>query len=699
MLKLALLSRAALFSAWLWLIITGSVYGQSSVDQLRHNLQRAQSDSARALTFIELGRTYVQLNLDSSWHYLNQAIRLGQKLPNKRILVKAYTVLATTYVVTGEHTKGLDILRQGQQLSRNYPFDTIQLELQTRLIQVYRIQGNYEQALRSALSLERLLEKRPDLQTPPLITLYTELAIIYEHQNNDSLALPYYLKANGFALSHRKEKSLIGTLGNLGEYYVNRKEFTKAEYYIKKSLAISKAFHFDHSTAESLRNLGEISREQYHYKTAITYYKQALAIQQQIGAKEFIGYIYLQLAQSYMALHDLPKALTYINESIHIFRTIQSAHYLDKALIVNSMIQEKSGKFKEALQLTQQAQVLKDSLTGLEKQKAIAQIQSSFDLERKQNQIRNLKRDLALQHQARQTIQLQLTLAQNQRTFYFIISVLLLLIVIIVYINFNRHNKAQLLLSQQKEAILLQTDQLIELNKTKDQLFSIISHDLRSPLVRLKQDIRQLLPDILSGKKSAFPLLADLEQKTDNILALLTTLLEWAHVQFSGFKPNLQIINLTEQVIQTVSYFSDRTTQKQITIINQVKADTPVVADAQLLAIVMRNLVDNAVKFTPLGGYIRLLTIEHTDSIELQLRDTGIGMTTDMIDKLFTRPDVRQGTQEEIGTGLGMQISRELMLKQKGELIVESQLHKGTTIKILLEKPQLPLNLVSNSSD
>ncbi len=672
--------------AGLFLLLTISVYGQTTPD-LKRSLQRQQSDSARALTLIELGRNYIQLNLDSSWHYLNQAIMLSQKLPDKRVLIKAYNVLATSYVVTGEHKKGLAILRKAEQLSHSYPLDTIQLELQTRLMQLYRIQGDYKQALRSGLTLERIIEKRPDLQASPLLTLYTELALVYEHQNSDSLALPYYLKANDFAMKRKKQKALIGTLGNLGEYYINHQEFAKAKRYTQQSLAISRAFQFNHSTAESLRNLGEISRLQRRYKDAIGYYNQALAIQQQIGAKEFIGLIYLQLAQSYLALRDLARSLTYVDQSIALFRAIQSAHYLHKALLFKVTLQEKSGRFQNALALMQQAQRLQDSLTGLEKQKAIAQIQSSFDLERKQHQITNLKRDLTLQQQAKQTIQLQLTLAQNQRTFYSIISTLLLLLAVIIYINFNRQKKAQELLSQQKQAIFLQTEQLIELNKTKDQLFSIISHDLRSPLVHLKQDIQHMQQDVLSDKKPTSASLATLEHKTDNILSLLMTLLDWAYVQFSGFKTALKVIDLTEQINQTIGYFADRIQQKQITVINQVNEHTPVVADAQQLAIVLRNLVDNALKFTPVGGYIRLFTVEHSNKIELQIRDTGIGMTAEMLDRLFTKPDVREGTQQELGTGLGIQISRELIQKQNGELHVKSQLHKGTTVNVLLGKP------------
>ncbi|GAB3900552.1 tetratricopeptide repeat-containing sensor histidine kinase [Spirosoma agri] len=650
-------------------------------------MQKPQSDFTRAMLLIELGRTYTQLNLDSSWYFLRQAIDVSKRLPNKRILIRAYTSLATTYVVTGEHAKGLAILRQAEKVGRLYPFDSIQLDLQTRLTQVYRIQGNYEQALTLGLKLEKQVDRYPQLQSASLLTLYTELALTYEHQNNDSLALPYYLKANDYALKHKKKKSLIGTLGNLGEYYVTRKDFAKAEQYINESLRISREFNFNHSTAESLRNLGEIKQNQRHYTAAVGYYEQALSIQKQIGAKEFIGNIYIELAQSYIALKERPKALAYVEQSIDLFRQIQSAHYLHKALRLKSSLLEQQGSFKEALRSTRQAQVLSDSLTGLDKQKAIAQIQASFDLERKQNQIVNLKKDLTLQQQASNTIQLELKLAQHQRTFLIVVSLLLLLIILITYINYNKLKQAQQLLRQQKDEIVRQTDQLVELHKTKDQLFSIISHDLRSPLIRLKQDIHQLLINVHSENRQMVSSLTGIEQKTDNVLALLMTLLDWAFVQFKGFQTTLQVLNLADLVTPVFGHFADRLNQKQITVINQIEADTIVFADKQQLGIVLRNLVDNAIKFTPVQGYIRLLTIEHADSIELQIRDTGIGMSPELVGQLFSQPEVRQGTQEEEGTGLGILISQELLSKQKGTLAVDSKPNKGTTVKVTLARP------------
>ncbi|CAN5324110.1 hypothetical protein BH09BAC4_BH09BAC4_29330 [soil metagenome] len=90
------------------------------------------------------------------------------------------------------------------------------------------------------------------------------------------------------------------------------------------------------------------------------------------------------------------------------------------------------------------------------------------------------------------------------------------------------------------------------------------------------------------------------------------------------------------------------------------------------------------------------MSVEHADTVELQIRDTGIGMTSDMIDKLFSQPQVRKGTQDEPGTGLGMQICRELLLKQQGELIMKSQQNKGTTAKIVLTKPPVLANSTNN---
>jgi signal transduction histidine kinase len=671
-----------------WLSISVPAYGQSStLIQLKSSLQQAQSDSVRALTLIDIGRQYIQSNLDSSWYYLHQAINISKKLPNKRILTKAYNALATTYVVTGESGKGLAILRQAEQISRSYPFDSTRLEVYARMTQAYRIQGDYQQALRVGLALDNDLEKHPERRAGLVVTLYSELAIIHQHFQNDSLALLYYRKAFDFAMSSKNKTLILVASGNLGEYYVTHHEFGKAEFYLKKLLAISQELNLAHSTAETLRNIGEIKRNQHQYKEAISYYEQALSIQKQIGAKEFIGYIYLHLAESYSALNNPSRSLYYLEQSIAIFQAIRSTHYLHQALLVKVNLHQKLGHFDQALQALQQAQILGDSLSGLEKQKAITQIQAQFDLERKQNQIANLKKDLTLQQHAQKTTQLQLSLTQSQRTLYFVVSILLLLVAVISYINFYKLKKSQKLLSLQRDEIRVQNDQLLALNRTKDQLFSIVSHDLRNPLVQLKQEIRQILTAVHAGQKPLVASLSGLEQKTDNILTLLITLLDWAYVQFKGFQTNLQVTNLTDHVAQITSYFADRANLKQITIINQVEGYLPTMADPQQLGIVLRNLVDNAIKFTPVNGYIRLLAIEHANTIELQIRDTGIGMTAEMIDNLFTQPQVRQGTLSEIGTGLGLKISNELLAKQNAKLVIERLLHKGVTVKIFFEKP------------
>ncbi|GAB4043402.1 ATP-binding protein [Spirosoma litoris] len=641
----------------------------------------------RALNLIDLGRNYIQVNLDSSWYYLHQAIFLSKKLPNKRILTKAYNALATTYVATGEASKGLAILRQADQISRAYPFDSIRLEVQARMTQAYRIQGNYQQALRIGLALDNDLEKHPERRAGLVVTLYSELALIHQHFQNDSLALLYYKKAYQFATNSRNKQSILAASGNLGEYYVTHQEFSQAEFYLKKTLAISQELKQDHSTAETLRNIGEIKRNQHQYKEAITYYEQALSIQKRIGAKEFVGYLYLELAQSYGSLNSLPKALSFLEQSITIFKAIQSAHYLHQALLVKVKLEQRLGHADQALKALQEAQLLSDSLNGLEKQKAIAQIQAQFDVERQQNQIATLKKDLALQQQTKNTIQLQLSLTQSQRTLYIAVSFLLLLLAGFIYINFYKLKRSQQLLSQQQDEIKTQNEQLTNLNKTKDQLFSIIGHDLRNPLVQLKQEINQLQMAAQLGQKPVMASLTGLEQKTDNILALLMTLLDWAYVQFKGFQTNLQIINLTDHLAQVSSYFSDRANQKQITIINQVEGHCLIMADPQQLGVVLRNLIDNAIKFTPMSGYIRLFAIEHANTVELQIRDTGIGMTEDMINLAFTEPQVRLGTQAESGTGLGLKISRELLIKQNGKLIIEGIPKKGITVKVFFDKP------------
>lgn len=239
-----------------------------------------------------------------------------------------------------------------------------------------------------------------------------------------------------------------------------------------------------------------------------------------------------------------------------------------------------------------------------------------------------------------------------------------------------------------EEEILRNSEKLSKLNAEKDKLFSIIAHDLRSPFTGLMS-----LSELMSDKSESFTIpeylqfSKELNDSARNIYKLINNLFEWAQLQKGSIKFSPVSLNLQTIVSKQIESIILHAKKKNITILNAVPEQVQVFADDNMLSTIIRNLVSNAVKFTPAGG---LVTI-HSESLEngskkISVTDTGIGMSEDQINKLFTIGEKigSKGTEGELSTGLGLLICKEFVEIHKGEISVKSELGKGSIFTVTL---------------
>lgn len=247
-----------------------------------------------------------------------------------------------------------------------------------------------------------------------------------------------------------------------------------------------------------------------------------------------------------------------------------------------------------------------------------------------------------------------------------------------------------LLVVYYKRSITSKNTELSRINANKDLLFNIIAHDLRSPFTGILG-----FTEIMSDKTNNLALeemeeLAELTNKSSvKAFELLESLLEWGKIQQDKIQVNPQLINLKKFAIESVNHFKEEYTNKEIEISIQVPEDIEVFTDSHLLQTIHRNLINNAVKFTPEGGGIQISTEDNDDNkVVMVIQDSGIGMSKEMVDNLFNLEinTNRQGTNGESSTGLGLIICKELVEKQRGELKVESELNKGSKFKFNIPK-------------
>ena len=227
--------------------------------------------------------------------------------------------------------------------------------------------------------------------------------------------------------------------------------------------------------------------------------------------------------------------------------------------------------------------------------------------------------------------------------------------------------------------------QLNELNQAKDRIFSIIAHDLRSPLGSVLS-LASLLHDDASRMKAdeVTEIVGMIRNSIRNTLGLLDNLLSWSRSQTGRLKVNPQTFSLTDLVKKVYALNEDTAKIKQLRLLDHVAVETKVHTDLDLLQIVLQNLVTNAIKFSFPHGQIAISAFAEGEEMLIQVSDLGRGMDAEECDRLFqlTTNTSRPGTNNEKGSGLGLILCYELMLKLGGSIAVQSALGLGSTFTL-----------------
>jgi PAS domain S-box-containing protein len=233
------------------------------------------------------------------------------------------------------------------------------------------------------------------------------------------------------------------------------------------------------------------------------------------------------------------------------------------------------------------------------------------------------------------------------------------------------------------------SQELKELNAGKDKLFSIIAHDLRSPfnpLLGFSQilvnDFESLTPEEIKDYNN------EIYNSLKNEYTLLENLLNWSRLETGQMKLNPEKINLYDNTENVINLLSGNAKLKDIVLINETDKDIFVSADSNMLHSVLQNLISNSIKFTNKDGLIKIYSKKGASGfIQITVSDNGVGMTNDQIKNLFGLAAAStKGTNDEIGTGLGLMICKEMIERQGGTISVKSEVGKGTAISFTLPK-------------
>ena len=266
------------------------------------------------------------------------------------------------------------------------------------------------------------------------------------------------------------------------------------------------------------------------------------------------------------------------------------------------------------------------------------------------------------------------------------------LVYVLIKINARRINRKNIILEKKVDEktreIIDQAKVLRELNTTKDKLFSIISHDLRGPIGTMKAVV-DLMKNPAMSEQEVRSFSSELSEHLLVTGHLLNNLLFWSKTQMQGIRSVRTHFDLQEIAAENCRLFKALVDSKGIRLINTIMPCSAVHADRDIIKMVLRNLINNAIKFTGSGGEVIISSVTTEDHMEIAVKDTGIGLSRDEISRIvskqvFHKPD----TEGQFGAGLGLMLCMELIEKDGAFLEIESEPGKGSRFSVKIPSPR-----------
>jgi two-component system sensor histidine kinase/response regulator len=241
-------------------------------------------------------------------------------------------------------------------------------------------------------------------------------------------------------------------------------------------------------------------------------------------------------------------------------------------------------------------------------------------------------------------------------------------------------------LAHKAELLEAQTIQLTELNAVKNRLFSIISHDLRTPIYGLRNLFKNMQQYDLPGEEIKL-LLPDIVDDLHYTTSLMENLLQWAKSQMHGHNINPQLLDIGSMITDVQQLVRLQAENKKVYLNVKIGHPVYIYADKDMIDLVLRNLLSNAIKFTPQQGEVSISTCVKDETVEVLVQDTGTGISEENMLQLFSNNYfTTKGTSNETGTGLGLMLCKEFLAKNGGDIRVESKLGTGSVFTFTLPK-------------
>lgn len=606
------------------------------LDSLERALSTHSVDSSRVNILLALSEQYLAYKPQRSRELSNEALTLSKQLSFGAGEIQAITQLAEFEFRQSNYAKAVEMAHESLKKAEAMQ-DTLAMAWSYRLLGIIHTYGfqEFDDALAYGKTALRIYQQKGDLRK--VAGMYGNITWIYgvTGQNTEE---GQRLADEGLQIATRfKDVKLQSYLHNSkGILYRQQGRLDSALWHLARSSELGLQVNDLSVVTYNRLNQGGIYNQAGRYTDAIATFQKALEESLALNLREVTKEAHRGMALAYEGL-DKP-ALAYPH--------------------------------------LKQYTTLKDSLVNL------SIVQRTLAAEMATAQARNDAKMAELQ--------LENDFARRERSLYQIafVAVFLLMSVIMALIirNSRQRKRSHQELAAKNEVIAQRNLALQEANDAKDRIFSVISHDLRSPLNSLNGLLELTVRNHVTPEEFRAQV-PTIQRHVMHLHSAMENLLQWSYSQRNGWQVAPAVCDLHELVSKNTSLFHEAAEAKGIAFKNEVPTGHRAFADPNHLEIICRNLISNSIKFTPAGGTVRFFTRQENGHVVLSVSDTGVGIDPQRLEQLFTHriDKSARGTGGEKGTGIGLLLCKEMAERNGGYIQVNSAPGQGTTFNVSLK--------------
>lgn len=605
------------------------------------------------------GRDYPLL----AYNLRKESINIGTKLKDSDLIADALLANSNFYISNQQYDSARYLIKRAFEYYKTEGDRTKMGKASSQLSVTYYYQSDFDNSIRYMLEASRLLEGTADSIT--LAGVYNNLGSFYQRFYDDyDQALIFFQKAYYLKMALGDTISAMRTLSNIGGALTGSGKVDSGIQVLRSVIPLRQRYQDQTGLSITYSNIGAGFLEIDKTDSAIYYVKKALQIDRQLKDNYGLNTDLYWLSKAYFQAGEYGAAIETAKESIDLAEDLVVKSELLKIL---SDSYAALGQNTEALRHLQEFLMVKDTLYNKDQQQTIAELETKYETERKEQEIKLLENEKKL-------TAIQLARSENQRLFFLIAAALLLVVVVLVFFQFRQRNKYAKVVEEKNE-------QLSELMSAKQKVFGVIAHDLKNPLSAFSNMSSTLADNIDAFSKEEIRVfLEKFVKSSEDLRDLLNNLLQWSLTETGLLKVRSELFNIAVLADLALLPLQDYATAKGIQVIVDLP-DAMIQADRKMVETIIRNLISNALKFTDKGGEVKLGSISRQDELVIEVADTGIGMEESQLADLFDiQKDVsRIGDHEGKGTGLGLLLCKELVDKMGGRIWAKSRLHEGTS--------------------